>query len=162
MNNKVLAALLVCLIAIIAPLSATAKDNQAIPEYTIEGAGTGQQGTYLVKVTVISKKKNVEAKTLCRAAVHGVLFRGFSSTEYRQSQKPLAGVANEGQHADFYADFFGNNGAAASYASVVPGSFVRTKFQKEYQTSAIVTVQKEQLLQFLERQGIVRGLNSAF
>lgn len=154
--------LLLCVFS--AAFSAQAKeDKNAVPEYTIEGAGTATQGNYLVKVTVISKNKHVTDNEIRRAAVHGVLFRGFSNPEKRQSQKPLAGsIANEAQHADFYKDFFAENGKANFFASPVEGSRIVKKVDKTYHVSSIVTVNKESLLKFLKDVGIVKGLNSAF
>lgn len=151
--------MLICL-----PATVDAKKSQdEVPEYTIEGAGTATQGNYLVKATVISKNKNVTDDELRRAAVHGVLFRGFSNAEKRQSQKPLAGsLANEGQHADFYKDFFAENGMAKNFASPVEGSRSIKKVDKKYHVSATVTVNKEALLKYLQEAGIVKGLNSAF
>lgn len=156
--------LLLSAIAFMLPFSADAKeDKNAVPEYTITGAGTATQGNYLVKVTVVSKNKNVTDNQLCRAAVHGVLFRGFSNSEKRQSQKPLAGsAANEGQHADFYQDFFKEAGLSKNYASIVQGSRSMKKVDKMYHVTATVEVSKEALLKFLQEAGVVKGLNSAF
>lgn len=140
-----------------------AKGDENAMNYTIEGAGTGSQGTYLVKVTCISKKKNISDAQLRRAAVHGVLFRGFSSKEHRQHHKPLAGsAANEAKHVDFYKEFFGEGGSAVNYANTIAGSREVKKVDKEYHISAIVQVDKEQLLKYLQEVGTVRGLNSAF
>ena len=52
----------IALLSLLLPISAIAADNGNL-SYEIEGAGTGMQGTYLVKVTVISKKKKVDKKT---------------------------------------------------------------------------------------------------
>ncbi|MBS7396611.1 MAG: hypothetical protein KIG35_08035, partial [Prevotellamassilia sp.] len=56
-----------------------ADDDKPI-EYDITSAGSGVQGTYLVKVYVNSKKKDLVDADLKYAAVHGVLFRGFSGS----------------------------------------------------------------------------------
>ena len=158
--NWIISILCVCLI----PLASFAKaDADKVPEYNIEGAGTAMQGNYLVKVTVIAKNKHVTDNQICRAAVHGVLFRGFSNSEKRQSQKPLAGSAsNELQHADFYSDFFSEKGLATSFASTLEDSRTLKKVDKKYHVTATVTVRKESLLKTLQEAGIVKGLNSAF
>ena len=54
-------------------MSAFAK-NDKMPQYDIVGAGSGSEGTVLVKVFVYAKK--VTENDLKRAAVHGVIFRG--------------------------------------------------------------------------------------
>lgn len=136
-------------------------DNQLV--YEIEGAGTAQQGYYMVKVTLVTSDKKASDDLLKKAAVHGVLFKGFSSTEHRQSQRPLAGgLAAEAEHADFYKDFFGENGTAASYATVISGTRTLAKVGKEYRISENIMVNKEALLRHLSDAGVVRTLNSAF
>lgn len=143
--------------------TAYGKDNNPIPAYEITGAGTGSQGTYLVDVTVISKNNNPEDKLIKRAAVHGVLFKGFSSKEHRQIQKPLAGsAANEAQHADFYKDFFSESGSASDFASIVVDSRKVVKSGKEYRVTMTVSVTKEELRSYLESLGILKSLNSGF
>lgn len=139
------------------------KAADEIPPYEIKGGGTGTQGTYLVEVTVTTKDKNVSDDVLKRAAVHGVLFRGFSDTVSRKTQKPLAGsAANEAQHADFYKEFFSSNGNAASFANIVSGSRRIVKADKQYQVTAMVQVNKENLIKYLQDVGVVKGLNSIF
>lgn len=137
-------------------------DNK-IPEYEISGAGTGAQGTYLVKVSILTKNKKQPDSELARAAVHGVLFRGFSNKELRQNQKPLAGsAAVEAQHTDYFNNFFSDGGAYINYVETVSGSREVVKSGKQYKVSDIVTVNKEQLRKDLEAAGIIRGLNSIF
>ena len=51
--------------------------------YEIEGAGVGTQGTYLVKVWVVSKKNKPNLNLIKKCAVHGVLFRGFVNDRKR-------------------------------------------------------------------------------
>lgn len=137
--------------------------NEALPEYTIVGEGTGAQGTYLVSVTVTTKDKQISDAELVRCAVHGVLFRGFSNKDNRQSQKPLAGGPSvEASHPDFFNSFFADGGVYASYASVVNGSRKSMKSGKLYKVTCNVTVNKDALRQDLEKAGIIKGLNSAF
>lgn len=139
------------------------KAEDAALNYEIVGAGTGSQGTYLVEVSVLSKKKDVSDAQLISAAVYGVLFRGFNNPAARGFKKPLAGsAANEAQHADFYKDFFSGNGMAKTFGNVVKGTRSITKAAKEYKVSAKVAVEKETLLKYLEDAGVVRSLKSAF
>lgn len=161
--KKVLLILLLSVLAIPFQMEAGGKDKDAVPEYTIEGAGTAAQGTYLINVTVISKDKKITDVDLKRAAVHGVLFKGFSNTEKRQMQKPLAGsMANYAQHADFYKDFFAQNGMSKDFCSVIEGSHSVKKVNKMYHFGCTISVNKETLRKFLEDAGIIKGLNSAF
>jgi hypothetical protein len=133
-----------------------------MPTYNLEGLGTGLQGTYLVKVTMTAKKASeVTDQDLLRCAVHGVLFRGFTSSEFRQKQRPLAGSAlSEQQHADFYNAFFQQS--YQQYGETVPASRTVMKVGKQYQVSAAVTVFKDQLRKDLTQQGVIKGLANGF
>lgn len=141
----------------------TVAEETIYNNYEISGAGTATQGTYLVQVSVNSKKKSIDDADLKKAAVHGVLFRGFANAQRRQHQRPLAGNAdNEYQHKDFYLDFFGKEGTAVNYASIVPGSRSITKSGKTYSIKATISVNKEDLLKYLSDNGVVSSLNTAF
>ena len=54
---KLLSLITIFIIALTISFSTDAKQKDQILNYDIEGAGTGAQGTYMVKVTVISKDK---------------------------------------------------------------------------------------------------------
>ena len=137
--------------------------NPERPDFFIEGAGTGVEGSYLVKVSLLTKDRKVPDRELVSAAVRGVLFKGFSDPTSRITQKPLAAsAANEAQHADFYNEFFGRNGTASDFGSVISGSRTVVKSEGKYRVSATVNVQKETLLKYLQDAGIVRSLNSIF
>ncbi len=155
-------AIIILALFTVCAFSMEAKDK-AMPEYELVGNGTGAQGTYLITVSVISKKKDVSNAELARCAVHGVLFRGFANKDKRQSQKPLAGSPSvEASHPDFFNSFFAEGGPCASYVSEVSGSRQVIKAGKQYKVSATVTVNKDQLRRDLEDAGIIKGLNSAF
>ncbi len=160
---KKITLLLVFMAMLVPQVSLAKKKADNTMSYEIVGSGTGTQGSYLVEVSLRTKDKKIGEDALKRAAVHGVLFRGFSNPQSRVSQKPLAGgPANEAQHADFYKEFFSDNGTAASFASLVPGSRTIKKVDKEYVITAKVTVNKELLEKYLREMGVIRGLNSAF
>lgn len=128
--------------------------------YDIEGVETGQQGTYLVKVYVYSKKSSVTTEEFKFAAVHGVIFRGFSGKGFG-AQKPIAKPEAQTQHADFFYAFF-NNGDYTAYAQVVNPVADRVRVGKEYKIAATVSVSKDELRKTLEGAGIIRNLNSGF
>lgn len=153
------AAVMLLAVLLLAPAYATAKDKKGTQEfnYNIENAGNAAQGTYLVKVTVITKNKKVSDDVIARNAVHGVLFRGFPG------QRPLAGSAlAESQNADFFKEFFKEGGPARNYVQVINSSRQVVKAGKEYHVTTTVTVSKDQLRRDLENAGIIKGLNSAF
>lgn len=132
-----------------------------LPDYQIEGAGTGAQGTYLVRVSVLSKKAKITDDEIGRCAVHGVLFRGFTNKELRQQQKPLAGSALvEGQNKDFFEQFFEKD--YVNYYQVVSGSRQVVKAGKQYKITSNVTVAKDQLRKDLHEAGVVKSMNYMF
>ncbi|MBQ9077130.1 MAG: hypothetical protein IJY31_04740 [Muribaculaceae bacterium] len=153
------------LCAILVVLPSVAKDNTEVTfDYQIEGVGTGSQGTDLVQVWVMCKKPNITDVQIGRCAVKGILFKGFSSKEFRQQRKPLAGSANvEQQHADFFNEFFKDDGAFSNYVQVISNTRKVVKLEKkQYKVGATVTVLKEQLRKDLEAAGILKNINDGF
>ena len=129
--------------------------------YDIEGVNTGTQGNFLVKVYIYTNKGEATTEQLKYAAVHGVLFRGFSGKGFAK-QKALARPEIEKQKADFFNAFW-SNGDYLQFASVIDAVADRVKISgKEYKIGAIVSVSKEFLRKTLESAGIIRGLNSGF
>ena len=133
-------------------------------QYEIECAGNASQGNYLVKVYVYNKKGNVTDEMLRRAAVHGVIFRGFMAGPQGCSpQKPLVRNASlEYDRNDYFSIFFKQNGQANQYATVQNGTYERYKIKKNYKVGAIVVVNKDQLRSVLEEAGLIKGLSSIF
>ena len=128
--------------------------------YEIEGVGTGVEGTYLVKVTVIAKKPNVSDDEILRSAIHGILFRGFESKQYRQHQRPMVESGAESQHEAFFNSFFSSD--LSGYARTIDGSRQVKMVSKTYRVSAQVQVHKEKLRQYMEQQNIIKPLNDGF
>lgn len=156
---KILIAILSCLSM---SLISYAKESEAIPEYELVGDGIGKQGTYLVKVTIITKKNNPNDNLLKLSAVHGILFRGFSNSKGNH-QKPLTGgPASESQDIDFYRDFFSNKGSAKDFANLIDGSRSVVRSGKKYRVSATLSVNKDALRKYLEDAGVLKSLNSGF
>lgn len=97
MNVKFVGRIIMTILFVFICIGAYAGDD--LLKYEIEGEGVGVQGTYLVKVTVIQKKSKLDIDVIKKCAVHGVLFKGFSSQTSRTRQKPLAGsMVVEQQH----------------------------------------------------------------
>lgn len=129
--------------------------------YDIEGVEVGAQGTYLVKVYIYTDKPTATTEQIKYAAVHGVIFRGFSGKGFT-TQKPLSRPEAESQNADFFSAFWKNEDYLA-YANIVNAVADRVKVsKKEYKIAAIVSVSKDSLRKSLESAGIIKGLNSGF
>lgn len=144
---------------LIVSISAMAKGDK-MPQYDITGAGSGTEGTILVKVYVYAK--SVKDEDLKRAAVHGIVFRGCSGNASGARQPAMAAPTAETDNAAFCESFFAADGQCQNFASVVPGSYDRVKTSKGYKTGAILQVDKSSLRKFLEKAGVVRSLSSGF
>ena len=136
--------------------------TQTLPQrYDIEGVEVGKQGTYLVKVSVYTNNGKVTPEQFKYAAVHGVIFRGFSGKGFA-AQKPLTTPDTERQQATFFGAFWGS-GDYLTYANIVNEHAGRIKLsKKEYKTDAIVSVSKDTLRKTLEKAHVIRNLNSGF
>lgn len=140
-------------------LCVTAKGDK-VPQYDITGAGSGSEGTILVKVYVYDK--NVDDNDLKRAAVHGVVFRGLSGNESGARQPAMATSTAEADYATFINEFFAHDGQCLKYASIIAGSYDRVKTTKGYKYGAILQIDKTTLRKDLEKVGVVRSLSSGF
>lgn len=138
------------------------KDDAEKWRYDIECAGSGSQGSYLVRVWSYGKKPNIPAEDMKRNAVHGVIFKGFSGDRGCTSQKPMVkSPAVMEEKADFFNSFFANGGSYLKYADIV-GTPEIIKVGKEYKVGVVVSIAKDQLRKDLEEAGIVKGLSSGF
>ena len=165
MFSKKLFILVFCLLGsiVISEIQAK-KEVTTMPEYSIRCGGSGTQGYYIVEVSAYaSKTSQISQSLVCRCAVHGVLFKGFSGSNGCTSQRPLTGSPMvEHQHQEFFEPFFKDGGGYSSYASMVDGSLKTQKEGKMYKVTATVSVAKDQLRTDLEKAGVIKGLNSGF
>lgn len=134
--------------------------GEKMPQYDITGAGSGTEGTILVKVYIYSK--NVSDEDLKRVAVHGVVFRGCNGNESGARQPAMASPTAETDNATFCKEFFATGGQCLNFATIIAGSYDRVKTQKGYKSGAIVQVNKASLRKELEKAGVVRSLTSGF
>lgn len=135
--------------------------------YEIEPVQVGTEGTYLIKVWSYSKKPDVAIEQSKKNAVHGVVFRGFSTMGNVSGQRPLSSNPNlEIEKAEFFNDFFKDGGKYLKYVRVTGDGSVssddRLKVGKEWKVGVIVTVDVRGLRKDLEAAEIIRGLNSGF
>lgn len=171
MKKNLLAAITLA-VALIMPTGALAKktdynDEGLVPEYQVEGAGSTSDNSQLVRVYILSKKKNVTDDQLGRCAVHAVLFRdiddvtnaGYGSVASKKAI--MRTPAAEAQYIDFFEPFF-RNGDCNKYVQLVSNSRRVVKVGKQYKTSAEVKVNTAQLKKDLKSQGMVKDLGSGW
>lgn len=132
-------------------------------EYTIQSEGVDNNGNYVIRIVVSTKKKpSKTAEDLVRQyAVHGVMFRGITAAKNYSAQPPLIKDPNIEQTKKDFFDVFLREKAYNRYASIVPSSLsvIKNKQSKMMETSALVTVSKELLQKFLEENGIIQGFS---
>lgn len=129
--------------------------------YDIAGNGQGKNGAYYVKVTTTVKNVKGAKDELRKDAVHGVLFKGFSSaTDGRSGQKALIQDPNiEQTKVEFFNAFFNEKGYER-YVTITESSFTSTKVKKGFEVSALLLVDKESLQKYLEESGIIKGFSN--
>lgn len=143
----------------------TGKSKEPVLAYDIETAGTGIEGTALVKITVyVSKVKEATPAFIKKAAVHGIIFRGVGADKGVSAQPALAKDPSlEQEKANYFQPFFAENGSYLNYATLVEGTTQVVKLsRKQYRVSAIVTVQKDRLRKDLEQADIIKGFSNLF
>lgn len=162
MNNKLFKYILLCLILL--PLSAFAQSNYDLPRYDISSYGTGKEGTYTAKVSVYEKKPGKETdRALRRCAVHGVIFKGLAAGNGGRAQRPMATAADEKDNQAFFDKFFADDATCLRYAYVIEGSLrVEKVDKKEYRSSAIIVIQKDDLRHYLEDNHVIESFNNLF
>ena len=131
-------------------LGAMAKGD-IVPQYDITGAGSGTEGTILVKVYIYAKSAKDE--DLKRAAVHGVVFRGCSGNESGARQPAMAPANAEQENAAFCESFFAADGACQKFASVIAGSYDRVK-KKDIKPEPFFKWIKRHYEKNLKKQGL--------
>ncbi|MBO4978076.1 MAG: hypothetical protein J6C67_05095 [Muribaculaceae bacterium] len=143
-------------------VAASARQNVP-PAYDIEIAGQADGGRYLVRVTTVLDKnqKNDAREWLRRLAVDGVMFHGLAPAGGYSAQAPLiADPLVRSQKAEFFTAF-NNEKLYNNYADLENSSIIMTKLpKKKWEVSALITVDKENLLHFLNEHGIVEGFGN--
>ena len=135
--------------------------------YELEVAGTGVQGTYLLKVWSYSKKPNVAIEQAKKNAVHGIIFRGFAGDQGIAGKPPLTSNSNLEQEKDeFFKEFFADGGKYMKFVSLTSDGAVaaedRMKVGKQYKIGVLVSIKVDLLRKDLEDAGIIKSLSAGF
>ena len=133
-------------------------------EYSIQSEGVDNNGNYIVRIIVSTKKKpSKSAEDLVkRYAVHGVMFRGVTAAKGYSAQPPLIKDPNIEKTKKMFFEAFWRENAYSRYASITLSSLtvMNNKQSKMTETSALVTISKEQLQKYLEDNGIIQGFSN--
>lgn len=133
-------------------------------EYTIQAEGVDNNGNYVVRIVVSTKKKPLKsAEDLVRHySVHGVMFRGLAGANGYNAQPPLIKDPGIEQTKKSFFEAFWREESYNRYAAIVPSSLtvMKNKQSKMTETSALVVVSKEILKKHLEDNGIIQGFSN--
>lgn len=133
-------------------------------DYSIVSEGVDNNGNYVMRIVVSTKKKpSKSAEDLVRQyAVYGVMFRGVAAANGYSGHPALIKDPNVEQTKKAWFDAFCNEGGYRRYVSITPSSLsvLKNKQSKMTETSALVTVSANELRQYLEKEGIIKGLSN--
>jgi len=145
-----------------------ADKETAVWRYEIKPVGIGTEGSYEVKVWSYSKSVKVAAEQSKKNAVHGIIFKGFSSSGRIPGQQALARDPELYQkNAAFFDDFFKQGGdylkfvMLADNGNIGPGDRIYLG-RREFKIGVVVVVKVDALRKYLESKGIIKSLSSGF
>lgn len=135
--------------------------------YELEAVGIGAQGTQLVKVWTYSKLPSIAIEQAKKNAVHGIIFRGYTSKTGIPGFRPMALNPNlEIERKDFFDPFFAEGGKYMKFVALSNEGRIaaedRIKVGGRYKIGVVVTVYTTELRKDLENAGIIRKLGSVF
>lgn len=146
-----------------------ANEDTKIWRYDVECEGIAQKGSKLVKVWSYSKNPKHAISSAMKNAVHGIIFKGYSGGG--QGCTPFTALVSdpeiESKYQEFFDAFFEDGGEYSKYVtsatdgSIAPGDRLKIS-KREYKIGVIVTVSTDALRKRLEKEGIVKALNSGF
>lgn len=132
-------------------------------DYSIRMEGQGANGAYYVKVTtVLDKKQNKTAVDyIKKMAVDGVMLRGVAPGNGYGGQRPLIQDPDLPRLKPEFFEAFNREGVYNNFCNVENSSINVTQLpKKKYEVSALVTVDKERLIQYLTEHQIIKNFDS--
>lgn len=137
--------------------------SMSAQDYNIRMAGQAANGGYYVKVTtILDKKQNQTAMDyIKRMAVDGVMLRGVAAGSGYGAQRPLIQDPDVTRKKAEFFEAFNRDGLYANFCIVEPTSVTVTQLpKKKYEVSALVTVDKERLINYLTECQIIKNFDS--
>ena len=145
------------IIAVVCGISSYAQD------YNLRMEGQAADGGYFVRLTtVLDKKQNKTAiDYVKRMAVDGVMLRGVAAGNGYGAQRPLVTDPDVVRMKAEFFEAFNREGLYNNFCIVEPSSVSVTQLpKKKYEVSALVTVDKERLIQYLTECQILKNFDS--
>lgn len=151
------------------------KKRQALElkwNYEIICEGVGTNGDFLIKVFSFSDKRNLDIEIAKKNAVHGLIFKGITSTNRSCVTQPaLVTDPNvQEQNKAYFNEFFSPGGKYGKFVTLTTGGaigandrFVVKIGRKRYHKIGIMlSINKNALRKELEEAGIIKKLSSGF
>lgn len=131
-----------------------------IPPIEIVCAGTGVEGTYIVRVSVIVKQRNALQEVLKKWGVYGIIFNGVTAGGRGCLAQPAL-QKDKGswqEKNDFWTAFFSEEkGRYRKFATLVGEEFQVVRLpSKRYKITAVLSIAKDRLWNYLKEEGLVR------
>lgn len=133
--------------------------------YETECMGTGADGLQLVKVYSYAYSTEEAIARAKKDAVHAAVFKGFSGNgcaNFGMLTDPNA----EEKHGEYFNYFFQPNGAYLKFVNLSNDGSIdpadRTRVGNMVKVGVAVAVKYNALRSYLEKEGIVKSLDSGF
>ncbi len=143
---------------------ALAQNNSSEPSYDLECTKVNSDGYYTVKVWIMTSKEKNANELAKKFAIRGILFKGIEAGKECNSQKPwIDSPTFENEKSDFFKPFFKSGGKYLNYVSIANNSEPEIiKNKNGNYVGVIVSIAKDELRRDLEKEGIIKSLNSGF
>lgn len=165
--RRVLLCLVLFVSLMLCSCSSTKQIATDVRQYSVETMGVGNDGTYLIKMTNYfnTTNENVYLDGLKRDAVHCVIYSGIPAGNGSINQPPL--MTNDTRidgNEEALSKFFENKLYLNYINSVVHSSktITRIKGSKDYRISVVMSVNKDDLRNYLIDNKIIKPLNYIF
>lgn len=134
--------------------------------YEIESISVGYGGNVIVRVSSYSTSQKNSILQAKKNAVHGLLFKGFNSTTGVSQPPMINDLESEKKNEKFFDHFFDDYGNFNKYivsSNDINATSIKMKGASAgYKTTVEVTVAKELLRQYLEKEKIIKRLDFLF
>jgi hypothetical protein len=138
--------------------------------YTIECGGESNAGVYTLKVFSILRDESLAGLQASKNAVHAVIFQGINGQGSKCAKKPPLARSPflEAEFENYFKEFFASTekedlNSFSKYVNVIEVVTDRMKVsKKEYRIGTLLTVNIALLRKTLEKEKIIKSLNSGF
>lgn len=160
MKRVVIALAAAIIICSCGPSSKMSKADKAW-SYEIQSAGVGVEGTYVLNVWSYSRKPEIPVELAKKNAIHATIFRGVPAGNGAAAQPPLVAGSQVSDTNPFFENFFISD--YQKFINSVASKRTITKTGKrEYKICYTISVSKDSLRKYLEKEGIIKSLSTGF